>query len=58
MFSVCISFLLLFSYPLIGLVLWYRRILIIIIIIITIIIYIIIIIIIINLVKNRQETNW
>jgi hypothetical protein len=57
MFSVCISFLLLFSYPLIGLVLWYRRILIIIIIIITIIIYIIIIIIIINLVKNRQETN-
>jgi hypothetical protein len=34
MFSVCISFLLLFSYPLIGLVLWDRRILIIIIIII------------------------
>jgi hypothetical protein len=26
MFSVCISFLLLFSYPLIGLVLWDRRI--------------------------------
>jgi hypothetical protein len=34
MLSVCISFLLLFSYPLIGLVLWDRRILIIIIIII------------------------
>jgi hypothetical protein len=32
MLSVCISFLLLFSYPLIGLVLWDRRILIIIII--------------------------
>jgi hypothetical protein len=36
MLSVCISFLLLFSYPLIGLVLWDRRILIIIIIIIII----------------------